>query len=154
MSPMPEMPRPVHRLSWAERRKLAVLRLLDKKAPNIYLWVGCRGFRPNGATCVPDKFWFVPSIKAIADLHDWMYHFATIPRHDADIAFRKNIRALARLMPKRVIDLPVLRGWSRCFWAVQTRKLRAIAQAYYLGVRKFGQSHFDPLGLRSEEWAA
>ncbi len=118
-------------------RDLEFLRGICPCVPNIYAWIGVEGFEPNGVTAAPDKFWFLPSIKAIADLHDFLYHFGArwgITRRQADRIFLKLIRLLSDMLRAQST-------WGWVGW-LQRRRMRDLGLVYYAGVRVGGASHY------------
>ena len=93
------------------------------------------GFRSNGATGVPDTIWGLriangddryPPLPG--DLHDLRYHVGgdELDRLAADLEFRDGMLALVA---------------AGSWWLRALRRKRA--EAYYLGVRMMGMSHFE-----------
>lgn len=124
----------------SDKDSLAILRALKPQVPDIY---ACRvdGFKPDGATGVPDKVWFLPSIQPMADLHDFRYWTGgkEYDRMTADWEFHDMIKRLgARLVYESGLLALPFNLWRR-------RELRNIADLYYLGVRLLGggRDHFN-----------
>lgn len=118
--------------------KLAVLREIDSSVPDIYA-DRANGFKPDGATGVPDKFFLLPSITPIADYHDWLYWRGGCTegsRRDADVTFY----CLVKKMADRLVKRNGLLAYPYNLW--RRARLRRIAALYFIGVRTAGVGFF------------